>query len=52
MFGGPAALVDGDGAEAVRAGVFVGFGDDPGGGVAGAEVEDFAALDKVVEGLH
>ena len=34
------------------AGVLVCFGDDPGGGVADAEVEDFALLDDGVEGLH
>jgi len=47
--GGEAALVDGELAEAVAAGVLVGFCDDPGGRVAYAEVEDFALLDEDVE---
>ena len=47
--GGEATLVDGELAEAVRAGVLVGFCDDPGWSVADAEVEDFALLDEDVE---
>lgn len=34
------------------AGVLVCFGDDPGGGVGDAEVEDFSLLAHGVEGLH
>lgn len=43
--GAPAALVYDEGSEVVGAGVLVGFADDPGGGVADAEVEDFTLLD-------
>ena len=50
--GVPEALVDAELREALLAGVFVGLGDDPGGGVADAEVEDFARGDGVVEGVH
>lgn len=50
--GRPFALVDDELAEALLAGVFVGFGDDPGRGVADAEVEDFAGGDDVVERVH
>ncbi len=32
--------------------VLVRFGDDPGGCVAHAEIENFALLDNCVEGLH
>ncbi len=50
--GAPAALVDAELREGVVAGVLVCFGDDPSGGVADAEVEDFPRGDHVVEGLH
>ena len=42
--GGPAALVDDEGAEGVVAGVLVALGYDVGGDVGGAEVEDLAGL--------
>ncbi len=45
-------MVDGEAAQAVGACVLVGFGDDPGGEVGCAEVEDAAGGDLVVEGLH
>ena len=50
--GGPLALVEDEGAEAVVAGVLVGFGDDPGGGVGDGEVEDLALVADGVEGAH
>ena len=50
--GGPKALVDDELAEAVIAGVFVCFADDPGWGVGDAEIENLAGTDDVVEGLH
>lgn len=50
--GAPAALIDAELRECVVARVLVCFGDDPGRGVADAEVEDFAGGDHVVEGLH
>ena len=49
---GPAALVDDELAQAVVAGVLVGFAHDPGGGVGDAEVEHFGLADDVVEALH
>ncbi len=52
LCGGPFALVDGERAEAVVAGVVVGFDNEPGRGVGDAEVEDSAGLDEVIEGLH
>ena len=48
----PEALVDAEGREALLARVLVGLADDPGGGVADAEVEDFSRGDGVVEGVH
>ena len=45
-------MVDDELAQALLAGVFVCFGDDPGGGVADTEVEDFSGGDDVVEGVH
>lgn len=39
-------------AQAVLTGIGVAFGDNPGGGIRYAKVEDFARGDKVVEGLH
>ena len=50
--GRPPALVDDELAEPLLAGVFICFGDDPGGGVADTEIEDFAGGDDVVEGVH
>lgn len=49
---GPAALVDGELAQAVAARVLVCLGHDPGGRVRDAQVEHLAGGDEVVEGLH
>ena len=50
--GAPEALVDAEGGEALLAGVLVGLADDPGRGVADAQVEHLAADDEVVQRLH
>ena len=50
--GVPEALVDGELREALLTGVLVCLADDPGGGVADAEVEDFSRRDDVVERVH
>ena len=49
---GPEALVDDEGGLAVGSGVGVGRGDDPGGRVGDAEVEDFAGGHEVVESVR
>lgn len=46
------ALVDAELGEAMVAGVLIRFADDPGWGIAHAEVENFPSSDDVVEGLH
>ena len=43
------ALVDDKWVEAMVAGVLVGFGNNVGGQVRGAQVEDFALLDEGVK---
>ncbi len=50
--GAPVALVDAELGEAMVAGVLIRFADDPGWGIADAEVENFSSSDDVVEGLH
>ena len=50
--GVPEALVDAELREALLARVLVGLADDPGRGVADAEVEDFTRGDDVVERVH
>lgn len=50
--GRPAALVDGEGPQAVVARVRVGLGHDPRRRVADAQVQHFSALHEVVETLH
>ena len=49
---GPEALVDDEGGLAVRVRVGVGRGDEPGGCVGDAEVQDFAGGNEVVQGVH
>lgn len=48
----PLTLIDGEGAQALLAGVCVGFDDDPGGRVRDTEVEDLACKDELVQALH
>lgn len=49
---GPASLIERELAQAVLARVAVCFDDEPGGGVAYAEVDYFAGGAEVVEGIH
>lgn len=50
--GVPPALIDAELAQAVVTSVLIRLGDDPGGSVGDAEVQDLALDDEVVEALH